>query len=115
MPNIYWSLGLRPGTCLSAPNLCSLKPGRDLPETFLERSGPHHTYAGDALAGQQKKHSDTYQQGKQNTDDERDDPMPSGLDLFRSSAFLRRSDTQPEEKIAHRPIPREAFAKPADC
>src|SRR5262249_14554103 len=28
-------------------------------------------------------------------------PMPPGLDLFRPSAFLRRSDAQPEEKVAH--------------
>src|SRR5262245_24889666 len=33
--------------------------------------------------------------------------MPTRLDLFRPSAFLRRSETQPEEKIAHRPIPRD--------
>jgi hypothetical protein len=26
--------------------------------------------------------------------------MPTGLDLFRPSAFLRRSETQPEEKVA---------------
>src|SRR5262249_47730006 len=31
--------------------------------------------------------------------------MPTGLDLFRSSAFLRRSDAQPEEKFVHRPVP----------
>jgi hypothetical protein len=54
---------------------------------------------------EQKKHSDTYQQGKQNADDERNNPMPTGLDLFRSSALLRRSETQPEEKVAHRLIP----------
>src|SRR5262249_32285580 len=27
--------------------------------------------------------------------------MPTGLNLFRPSSFLRRSETQPEEKIAH--------------
>src|SRR5262245_14337955 len=27
--------------------------------------------------------------------------MPTRLDLFRSSAFLRRSDTQPKEKFVH--------------
>jgi hypothetical protein len=30
--------------------------------------------------------------------------MPTGLDLFRPSAFLRSSDTQPEEKFVHRAI-----------
>jgi hypothetical protein len=40
------------------------------------------------LADQQKKHSDSYQQRKQNTGDERNNPMPTRLDLFRSSAFL---------------------------
>jgi hypothetical protein len=49
---------------------------------------------------EQKKHFGSYQQGN-----ERNNPMPTGLDLFRPSAFLRRSDTQSEEKIAHRPIP----------
>jgi hypothetical protein len=43
------------------------------------------------LVDEQKKHSDTYQQGKQNTDDERKNRMPIGR-RFRSSAFLRRSD-----------------------
>jgi len=57
---------------------------------------------GSLLVDQQDKHSDTYQQGKQNTDDERNNPIPTGLDLFRSSAFLRRSDAQPEEKFVHR-------------
>src|SRR6516162_6010039 len=57
--------------------------------------------ANSLLADQQNKHSDTYQQGKQSTDDERNNPMPTGLDLFRPSAFLRRSDAQPEEKVAH--------------
>jgi hypothetical protein len=43
------------------------------------------------LADQQDKRSGTYQQRNQNTDDERDNPMPT-LDGFRSSAFLGRSD-----------------------
>src|SRR5262249_57654984 len=51
--------------------------------------------------------SGSYQEGKQNTDDERSNPMPTIRALVRSSAFLRRSETQPEEKIAHRPIPRD--------
>ena len=37
--------------------------------------------------------------------------MPTGLDLFRSSAFLRRSDAQPEQEIAHRPIPIPPFRR----
>src|SRR5262249_31798125 len=60
---------------------------------------------GSLLADQQNKSSGSYQQGKQNTDDERNNPMPTGLDLFRPSAFLRRSETQPEEKIGHLSIP----------
>jgi hypothetical protein len=48
------------------------------------------------LADQQKKRSDANQHRNQNTDDERNNPMPTGLDFFRSSALLRRSDTQPE-------------------
>jgi hypothetical protein len=36
----------------------------------------------------------------QNTDDQRSYPMPT-LDGLRSSGFLRRSDPQPEEKVAH--------------
>src|SRR6516164_6560047 len=59
--------------------------------------------ASSFLADQQNKQSDSYQQSKQNTDDERKNRMPSGLDLFRPSAFLCRSDTQPEEKFVHRP------------
>src|SRR5215469_4531754 len=59
--------------------------------------------ANSFLADQQSKQSDSYQQGKQNTDDERNNRMPTRLNLFRSSAFLRRSDTQPEEKFVHRP------------
>ena len=43
------------------------------------------------LADQQNKSSDSYQQRNQNTDDERNNWMPTTLDLFRSSAFLRRS------------------------
>jgi hypothetical protein len=57
--------------------------------------------ANSLLTDQQNKHSDSYQQGKQNTDGERDNRIPSGLDLFRLSAFLRRPDTQPEEKFVH--------------
>src|SRR5262249_18739088 len=56
------------------------------------------------LADQQKKHSDSYQQGKQNTDGERNNPMTTRLDLFRSGALLRRSETQPEEKFVHRTL-----------
>jgi hypothetical protein len=55
--------------------------------------------AASLLADQQNKSSGSYQQGKQNTGDERNNPMPTGVDFFRSSAFLRRSDTQPEEKF----------------
>ena len=62
---------------------------------------------GSLLADQQNKTSGSYQQGKQSTDGERNNPMPTGLDLFLPSGFLRRSETQPEEKIAHRPIPRD--------
>jgi hypothetical protein len=60
---------------------------------------------GSLSADQQNKSSDSYQQGKQSTDGNEITPMPTRLDLFRPSAFLRRSDTQPEEKIAHRPMP----------
>src|SRR6516225_11212601 len=63
-------------------------------------------HTGSLLADQQNKHSDSYQQGKQNTDDERHNRMATGLDLFRSSAILRCSDAQPEEKLVHRAIPR---------
>src|SRR5215831_5634954 len=62
-------------------------------------------HMGSLLADQQNKCSSSYQQGKQNTDGERNNPMPTGLDLFRPRAFLRRPETQPEEKIGHRPIP----------
>ena len=56
---------------------------------------------GSLLADQQKKQSGSYQQGKQNTDDERKNRMPIGR-RFRSGAFLRRSDAQPEQKFVHR-------------
>jgi hypothetical protein len=56
------------------------------------------------LADQQNKSSGSDKQGNQNTDDERRNRMPTGLDLLRSSAFLRCSDTQPEEKFVHRAI-----------
>jgi hypothetical protein len=55
-----------------------------------------------SLADQQDKGSASYQHRNQNTDDERNTRMPTRLDLFRSSAFLRRSDAQPEEKFVHR-------------
>jgi hypothetical protein len=54
------------------------------------------------LADQQNKNSDSYQHRNQNTDDERNNRMPTEPDRFRSSAFLRRSDAQPEEKLGHR-------------
>src|SRR5215471_14594268 len=53
------------------------------------------------LADQQKKRSDANQHRNQNTDDERSNPMSTGLDFFRSSALLRRSETQPEQKFVH--------------
>ena len=56
---------------------------------------------GSLLADQQKKHSDGDQHRNQNTDDERNNPMPV-YGRLRSSAFLRRSKTQPEEKFVHR-------------
>src|SRR5262249_3491676 len=59
-------------------------------------------HMGSLLADQQDKQSGSYQQGKQNTGDERNNRMPTRLDLFRSRAFLRRSDAQPEEKFVHR-------------
>src|SRR5215470_4494480 len=58
--------------------------------------------ANSLLADQQNKQSGSYQQGEHNTDDERNNRMPTRLDLFRSRAFLRRSDAQPEEKFVHR-------------
>jgi len=57
--------------------------------------------ANSLLADQQNKHSDSYQQGKQSTDGERKNRMPIGR-RFRSGAFLRRSDAQPEQKFVHR-------------
>src|SRR6516162_4973575 len=57
--------------------------------------------ANSLLTDQQNKHADSYHQSKQNTGDERNNPIPTGLDLFRSSAFLRCSDAQPEEKFVH--------------
>src|SRR5215831_745722 len=53
------------------------------------------------LADQQKKCSDANQHRNQNTDDERNNPMPTGLDFFQSSALLRCSDTEPEQKFVH--------------
>jgi hypothetical protein len=75
-----------------------LQPWQDLPETFLERVvrstltllTPH---TGSLLADQQDKRSGTYQQRNQNTGEERNNPMPTGLNFFRSSTFLRRSET----------------------
>src|SRR5262245_13848738 len=74
---------------VSNPALPSFTPGCVLPSK------------GSLLADQKNKCSGSYQQGKQSTDDERNNPMPTGLDLFRLGAFLRRSDAQPEEKVAH--------------
>ena len=53
------------------------------------------------LADQQKKRSDANQHRNQNTDDERNNPMPTRVDFSRSSALLRRSETQPEQKFVH--------------
>ena len=58
--------------------------------------------AASSLANQQDKCSSSYQHRNQNTDDERNNRMPTTLDFFRSSAFLRHSETQPEEKFVHR-------------
>jgi hypothetical protein len=44
-------------------------------------------HTGSLLDDQQNKQSGSYQQGKQNTDDERSNPMPTGLDLFRPRPF----------------------------
>jgi len=52
------------------------------------------------LADQQKKHSDSDQHRNQNTDDQRNNPMPI-YGRLRSSALLRCSDAQPEEKFVH--------------
>src|SRR5438874_2543066 len=54
-----------------------------------------------SLADQQKKRSDANQHCNQKADDERNNPMPTGVDFFRSSALLRRSETQPEQKFVH--------------
>jgi hypothetical protein len=56
---------------------------------------------GSLLTDQQNKSSGTYQQGKQHTDDERDNRVRT-VRRLRHSAFLRRSDTQPKEKLVHR-------------
>jgi hypothetical protein len=56
--------------------------------------------AASLLADQQKKHSDCYQQGKQSTDSQRQSPVAT-IKRFRASAFLRCSNTKPEEKVAH--------------
>jgi hypothetical protein len=56
------------------------------------------------LADQQNKRSSSYRHRNQNTDDERRNRMAVGLNPFRSSAFLRCSDAQPEEKFVHRAI-----------
>src|SRR5262249_8494402 len=55
-------------------------------------------------ADQQNKSSGSYHHCNQNTDDERRNRMATGFDLFRSSALLRRSDAQPEEKFVHRSL-----------
>jgi hypothetical protein len=50
------------------------------------------------MSGESIEH---YEKSNQNTDDKRNNWMPTTLDLFRSSAFLRCSDAQPEEKFVH--------------
>jgi hypothetical protein len=71
------------------------------------RSGADQIFsAASLLADQQEKHSSNYRQRNQNTDNERDNRMSTGLEPLRPSAFLRRSEAEPEWKIAHRPIPR---------
>src|SRR5262245_31560225 len=62
---------------------------------------------GSLLADQQNK------QGNQNTDDERNNPMPPGLDLFRSSAFLRRFGGHPSEQSPPLASPRMANRRKA--
>jgi hypothetical protein len=52
------------------------------------------------LADQQKKRSDANQHRNQNTDEERNNPMPTGLDFFRSSAFLRRSEPNQNRSLS---------------
>src|SRR5262245_38612850 len=56
---------------------------------FRHRPGVH--IAASLLADQQNKSSGSYQHRNQNTDDERNNPMPT-VDFFRSSAFLRCSE-----------------------
>jgi len=73
----------------------------------LKANLPQPPAGGLFLANQQDKRSSSNQQGNHNTDDERDSRMPTRFDLFRSSAFLRCSDAQPEEKFVHRAIPRD--------
>jgi hypothetical protein len=78
-------------------------------------------HTGSLFADQQKKRSDTYQQGKQNTDDERNNPMPMGLISFDPAPFCaapipsqkRRlpTDRYRATKFSHF----RALAKPADC
>jgi hypothetical protein len=54
------------------------------------------------LADQQNESSASYQHRNQNTENERNNPMQTGPDFFRPSAFLRCSEAQPEEKFVHR-------------
>ena len=54
------------------------------------------------LANQDQKNSDANQRRNQSTDDQRNNPIPATIDRLRPSAFLRRSDAQPEEKFVHR-------------
>jgi len=60
---------------------------------FVPKAGVNGGLAKSALtsllADQQKKRSDANQHRNQNTDDEPNNPMPTGLDFFRSSALLR--------------------------
>jgi hypothetical protein len=53
------------------------------------------------LTDRQNKHSDSYQQGNQSTNSERESPVPT-IHGLRSSALLRCSNAKPEEKVAHR-------------
>jgi hypothetical protein len=66
-------------------------------QRVLDLHGAGVTREASLLADQQNKQPGSYQHCNQNTDDERNNRMPTGLDLFRSSALLRRSDAQPEE------------------
>src|SRR5262249_44052311 len=63
-------------------------------------------YISSLLADQQNKSPGTDQQGKPNTDDDRKPLTLTScrFDCFGPSGFLRCSYTEPEEKIAHRPI-----------